>query len=451
MTRRYILALFFLPALLLYLAGSSLPDGRQALLVRENYASEEPTPKRESRPGSSDQLAQREERLKALGIAAWHGAGYRGQGVKVAVLDSGFRKYRQYLGRELPDRLAVHSFRADGNLEAKNSQHGVRCAEVVHTYAPAAALVFVNWEPDVPETFLEAVRWAREQGARILTCSLIMPSWSDGDGHGPVHTALAQLLGSGKNPRDLLFFASAGNTAQRHWSGSYRTGANGNHQWAINADSNDLTPWGDGEVSVEMYWKDKSDYDLVVTDRTKGTEAARSLARKNVERTSAVARFFPEDGHKYALRVRRNVLAGRETALQPPASFHIVALGGWLEYFSARGSIPFPGDGADVISVGAVTAEGERLAYSSCGPNSSQPKPELVAPVPFLSLWTTRSFGGTSASAPQAAGMAALYWSRHPEWCASQIRTELERTARDLGPPGHDYETGYGMITMPAP
>jgi subtilisin family serine protease len=451
MTRSYILALFFLPALLLYLAGSSLPDKHPALPERESYASEEPTLKKESSRGVSDQLGSREEHLKGLGIAAWHNAGYRGQGVKVAVLDSGFRKYREYLGRELPERLAAHSFRADGNLEAKNSQHGIRCAEVVHAYAPSAELVFVNWEPDAPETFLEAVRWAKEQGARILTCSLIMPSWSDGDGHGPVHTALAQMLGSGKDPRDLLFFASAGNTAQRHWSGSYRPGANGNHQWAPNIDSNDLRPWGGDELSVEMYWKDKADYDLVVTDRTRRMGVARSLARKNIERRSAVARFFPEEGHSYALRVRRRVVAGRETVPQPPSSFHIVALGGWLEYFTARGSIPFPGDGPDVISVGAVTAEGERLAYSSCGPNSSQPKPELVAPVPFFSPWTSRSFGGTSASAPQAAGMAALYWSRHPEWCPSQIRQELERTARDLGPPGHDYETGYGMITMPPP
>src|SRR5207237_685452 len=81
------------------------------------------------------------------------------------------------------------------NLEAKNSAHGILCAEVVHALAPEAELLLANWDADRPDQFLEAVRWARGQGARILTCSLIMPSWRDGDGGGTVHAALAVLPG----------------------------------------------------------------------------------------------------------------------------------------------------------------------------------------------------------------------------------------------------------------
>ena len=123
--------------------------------------------------------------------------GWRGQGVKVAVLDSGFRGYKGHLGEVLPDHVTVHSFRDDGDLEAKDSQHGILCGEVVHAIAPDAELLFANWEPERPEQFLEAVRWARRQGARIVTCSLIMPTWSDGEGGGEVHKALADALGKG--------------------------------------------------------------------------------------------------------------------------------------------------------------------------------------------------------------------------------------------------------------
>src|SRR5262249_2852706 len=61
------------------------------------------------------------------GVGPWHAAAHRGQGVKVAILDTGFRGYRAHLGGALPDRVTARSFRKDGNLEARNSQHGILC------------------------------------------------------------------------------------------------------------------------------------------------------------------------------------------------------------------------------------------------------------------------------------------------------------------------------------
>src|SRR5262249_28520929 len=128
---------------------------------------------------------------------------------------------------------------------------------------------------------------------------------------------------------------------------------------------------------------------------------------------------------------------------------HCVALQSALNYATARGSICFPADGPEVIAVGAVNRHGKRAAYSACGPNSKQPKPDLVAPVPFPLSSRAQSFAGTSAAAPQAAGLAALLWSRNPGWTANQMRKALEKSARDLGPVGHDSETGYGLINLP--
>jgi hypothetical protein len=384
-------------------------------------------------------LAWRLRCLARAGAERWHAAGHRGKGIKVAVLDSGFRGFRNQLGQSLPRTVLAKSFRTDGNLEARDSQHGILCAEVVHALAPEAELLFANWEPDAPKSFLEAVGWARREGAQVLTCSVIMPSWSDGEGGGPIHAELSRLLGGGARLSDSLCFASAGNTAQRHWSGPFRDHGDGLHEWKPGVTDNGLTPWGGVRVSVEVCWRGAANYDLAVYDRA-GGEVARSDAKPGEERTCAVVRFDPQTGHRYSFRVHRTL---------GDAPFHCVALHSGLEHTSVRGSVCFPGDGAQVLAVGAVNETGRRMAYSSCGPNSARPKPDLVAAVPFPSLWRTRPFAGTSAAAPQAAGLAAVLWSRHRDWTAEHVRNELQTAALDLGPRGHDPETGYGLVRLP--
>jgi hypothetical protein len=396
------------------------------------------TPDSESAP-LDDPVRARALLLERPGIAAWHRHGERGHGVKVAVLDTGFRGYQAHLGHALPATVQTRSFRSDGWLEARDSQHGILCAEVVHTLAPDAEIMLANWEPDRPEQFLDAVRWARREGARVVTCSVIMPAWSDGEGHGDVHRELTRLLGAGDSPADLLCFASAGNTAQRHWSGTFREGGNGWHAWADGVVDNDLRPWGGERVSVELCAAPGGALEVVVGDETAGRQVGRAAVHG--PSCTATVRFNPQSGHDYTLRVRR--LRG------DAAAFHIVVLGGGLQIADARGSIPFPGDGPEVIAVGAVDADGHRLAYSSCGPNSDHPKPDLVATVPFPSAWRPRPFSGTSAAAPQAAGLAALLIARHPDWPALRVRHTLEAAAEDLGPRGHDWETGFGRARLP--
>jgi subtilisin family serine protease len=385
-------------------------------------------------------LRQRTEHLARLGVEDWHGAGCRGQGVKVAVLDTGFRGYRGKLGTVLPARVNARSFREDRNLEAKDSQHGILCAEIIHAVAPEAELLFANWDADQPAGFLDAVRWARRQGARIISCSVIMPGWSDGEGGGPVHAALEPTIGSGREAGDLLFFASAGNTARRHWTGPFHDNGSGWHQWAPDRLDNLLTPWSLERVSVALCWSARPSYRVTVVDADTGKEVARSTAAPG-DSGCVVVRFDPEEYHQY--RVRIQCLQGA------PGKFHLLAMAADLERTTARGSILFPADGTRVLAVGAVDAAGQRCSYSSCGPNSRQPKPDFVGLVPFPSLWRPQPFGGTSAAAPQAAGLAALWASRHPTWTAQQISEALRQSAQDLGPPGHDWETGHGRLLLP--
>jgi subtilisin family serine protease len=411
-------------------------------------AAEEATPDTLAPPSKYAPALARKQHLARLGVERWHAAGFRGQGVKIAVLDSGFRGYRQFLGTALPAHVTVRSFRQDGNLEARESQHGILCGEVLHALAPEAELLFANWEPDRPESFLAAARWARAEGARVISCSLIMPSWSDGEGGGPVNEALAEVVGSGHEPGNLLCFASAGNTAHRHWSGPFQPDSAGFHQWRSGTAGNVITPWETDRVSVELYGHGASRYEVQVRDLTTGKPAGRSTVRAQRGRGDAscvVVRFLPQHRHQYEVRVR----ARRGSADAPSEPFHLVVLGGGLSCTTSKGSIPCPADGRAVQAVGAVDGAGKRQHYSSCGPNSPLPKPDFVAEVPFPSLWRDRPFAGTSAAAPQAAGLAALWWSRYPGWSAKDVAAAMRAAAVDLGPPGHDAETGYGRLALP--
>lgn len=409
------------------------------------HSSEQTTPDSVAPPLGSP-LAVRQQILERMGAESWHKAGHRGRGVKVAILDSGFRGYRQFLGNVLPAKIQAKSFRIDGNLEARDSQHGILCAEVVHAVAPDAELLFANWEPDQPERFLDAVRWARQQGAKVISCSLIMPSWSDGEGGGEVNAKLASLVGDGTHAGDVLCFASAGNTAQRHWCGSLFRDPDGYHQWRAGRTSNLIVPWGSERVSVEVYGPPGIACELCIheagTGRCVGSACPNCDNRRDPGCCRAVVRFQPTPSGKYQVKVRCD-----QQPCEDP--FHVVVLGGSLDVAMATGSISCPADCPAVYAVGAVDSDSKRLHYSSCGPNSRKPKPDFVAQVPFPSVWRARPFAGTSAAAPQAAGLAALVQSRHPDWTAGQVGTALKGAARDLGPPGHDCETGYGRLALP--
>ncbi len=371
-----------------------------------------------------------------IGVDAWHAKGFNGRGIAVAVLDNGFRGYRDYLGGALPERLKTKSFRTDGNLEAKDSIHGLLCAECIHAIAPDAELLLANWEPDNPESFLRAVSWAREQGARIISCSIVMPGWSDGNGNGAVHRELSKRLG------DALFFASAGNLACRHWTGSFEDDGAHHHLWKSQTTQNVIRPWGSQPVSVELSGDPLSIYHLsLLDDRGRHVGDEHPLPDHDVHGGSI--RFLPETGRTYRVQVTLREGAG--------GALRLIVLGAELEIATSGSCMVFPGDGTEVIAVGAVNKSGERIRSSSIGWTAPSVKPEFVARVPLPSAIRSIPFDGTSAAAPQGAGMAALLWSRRPELDAGAMKDVLRKNCLDLGVPGPDAETGYGLIRLLAP
>ncbi|HYH98894.1 S8 family serine peptidase, partial [Hyalangium sp.] len=57
---------------------------------------------------------------------------------------------------------------------------------------------------------------------------------------------------------------------------------------------------------------------------------------------------------------------------------------------------------------------------------------------------------GTSMAAPHVTGVAAIVWSARPTLTAAQVRELLEASAKDLGAPGKDRDSGHGLVQAQA-
>ncbi|MGZ9586303.1 S8 family peptidase [Paenibacillus marinisediminis] len=106
--------------------------------------------------------------------------------------------------------------------------------------------------------------------------------------------------------------------------------------------------------------------------------------------------------------------------------------------------VKYPAAYPSVLAVGGSTPDLDVEQRSNSGPEV-----DIVAP---WNVFTTAMGGGyragegTSMSAPQVAGVAALVWSMYPDMKPYQIREHLRRTAQDIGPKGWDSKSGYGLL-----
>ncbi len=106
----------------------------------------------------------------------------------------------------------------------------------------------------------------------------------------------------------------------------------------------------------------------------------------------------------------------------------------------------------DVITVAAVTVTARRLGYSSQGPGGlHRRKPDLAAPSHFSGSGVYPQDGGTSAACPVAAGVvAALRGGPGRSLDPAGLKGTLQRSARDLGGAGWDFDFGYGVLDAAA-
>jgi hypothetical protein len=114
----------------------------------------------------------------------------------------------------------------------------------------------------------------------------------------------------------------------------------------------------------------------------------------------------------------------------------------------------YPASYPHVLTVGASDQADGIAAFSTISPETDVVAPgmSISASVPFSHdpNGMVTGIAGTSFSAPIVSAAAAWIWTMRPTLDALQIADLLRETARDIGPPGFDVGSGFGIVNIPA-
>ncbi|WP_281085011.1 S8 family peptidase [Segatella bryantii] len=131
----------------------------------------------------------------------------------------------------------------------------------------------------------------------------------------------------------------------------------------------------------------------------------------------------------------------------------VAAAGNDYNESSAPLDVTFPAYYDEVIAVGAIDSSGKIAGFSQRGnhldlvaPGVSIISTDRMSPLGYSSFSNYAILSGTSFSAPQVAGVAALMLSINPSLTGAQVRNILKTTAKDLGTAGRDNTFGYGLV-----
>ena len=400
-----------------------------------------------------------------MAAGVWAAAGFDGSGVKVGIVDVGFKGYQGLLGTERPDTVTTWG-RGSGGAEggADTETHGTSVAEVIHDVAPGAQLYFAR--PRGVEEFGLAVDWLRDQGVQVINQSMSRLGWGN-SGTGPVNEIVSAAVSGG------IFWAnSAGNYRRAHWSGDFRDPDEDgllDYDGVAGHDTNTFYRRAGSDISGNLWWDDSwtgasQDYDLwlmswdgsrwVSLDSSQNEQAGLQGQRpfESVYVASAPSSTY------YAWVVQR---AG---ATRTDVDFDLLCPDIYLDsdtdtrphYFVHERSLGSPADNpsAGFVAVAAVL-RGPAFAaadYSSQGPTrDGRVVPEISGPTCVTNVSDpTPPFAGTSAASPHVAGIAAILRQAYPSCSPAEVEDLIRADAVDLGVAGLDSIFGWGRILLPA-
>jgi subtilisin family serine protease len=118
------------------------------------------------------------------------------------------------------------------------------------------------------------------------------------------------------------------------------------------------------------------------------------------------------------------------------------------------GSPPnYPAFYPHVLTVGATDRSNQVAAFSSVSPTVDLAAPgvdmPIAEPLAVEPAGYTTDAAGTSFASPLVAGAAAWVWTVRPDLDNSQLFEIMRRSATDIGTPGFDSASGYGLLNIP--
>ncbi|MGI8974333.1 MAG: S8 family serine peptidase [Gaiella sp.] len=110
--------------------------------------------------------------------------------------------------------------------------------------------------------------------------------------------------------------------------------------------------------------------------------------------------------------------------------------------------LEYPASLPHVLTVGATDRSGGVAGFSSTSVYIDLVAPGVEIPVAEVQSNGWQTSQGTSFAAPLVSGAAAWVWTVRPELDALQVAEVLRRSARDLGAPGRDRLSGFGILNV---
>ena len=402
----------------------------------------------------------------------WHDHGFRGQGVKVAVIDLGFIGLA---ARKAADEIPASAIERDesGTGMEQDTGHGCGVAEIVYDMAPDAQLYLTKI---ADESDLEAAKnYCITNGIYIVNHSVGWYGFNffDGVAYGSV-TPSPVTIANDANGSGILWVNSAGNDQQGHaLVGWQDADSDGVLDWAAGVEMNEIGYVGSGSVvTLWLTWNawptTNQDFGLTlwrwgkvgstwkwVEVRTSGDPQSGSQAPVDGIQYSVSKTNMAGD---YAVTVER-INADSSPSFVLRSWYQDLEYKAYEQTTAVGGSIGCPADAASVLAVGAIDEddyrEGPVEDYSSLGPNNASytggtsiTKPDICCADDTASVTYSGGFTGTSASSPHTAALAALVKSRFPTYTNSQIRSSLESSCIDLGETDKDNTFGYGPVVL---
>jgi len=367
----------------------------------------------ERHPSSAGATA---DALRAVRADAVHERGLTGAGVSVGVIGQGF-------GASGAIDSHVATRRQVGEAP-ESTAHDTAVAEVVSETAPDANLYLAGvGRTPTPAEYAAAVEWLTARGVDVIVDS--------GSYFPSVAADERRITAAAERAADegVVFVTSAGNYADRHWTGPGTTDG-----WVTFAGGDAANALADGDtlrgrVTVRLRWRSATDYDLYLYRRL--PNGADRVVAKSVADEAGPGRTV--EGIDVAVPRGQYYVAvyadgAATTSAATSGRVQVFAARHELEHATARGSMVAPATSERVVAVGAA-ANGEQLAYSSL---SAAGTVDLTAPAGARTS-ADPTFAGTSAAAPYVAGTAALVKAAGRDPSPERVEAILERTADGEG------------------